>query len=181
MRNSTVFSRLMDEYGSLDQDDETEKKTGKKEGAAANTSGGIDDKKEDAALMQEEERNTGSVTWAVYAKYLHFAGGIVWAPIIVLLLTLSQGAQGTIHSSVFGMASADLTIFSWEQPVPRVLDCTKYSWVPTRRLYGGLCSPWWVWRRLSISEAHLILQVLHKQFSHSYSALVLRTCRRSHR
>jgi hypothetical protein len=30
-------------------------------------------------------------------------------------------------------------------------------------------------------EAQLILQVLHKQFSHSYLALVLRTCRRSDR
>ena len=46
------------------------------------------------ALMQTEERNTGAVKWTVYQKYLGFAGGVIWAPIIVLLLTLTQGAQG---------------------------------------------------------------------------------------
>lgn len=46
------------------------------------------------ALMQMEERITGSVTWDVYRKYLKFAGGIVWAPTILLLLTVTQGAQG---------------------------------------------------------------------------------------
>ena len=100
MKDSLVFSRLMEEYGSLDQDDEAEKKASKKEGAA-DASEEINDKRADATLMQEEERNTGSVTWAVYAKYLHFAGGIIWAPIIVLLLTLSQGAQGKIHRSAW--------------------------------------------------------------------------------
>jgi len=89
MKDSIVFSRLMDEYGSLEKDDETEKKARKKEGGTANTEE-TNDKK---TLMQEEERNMGSVTWAVYAKYLRFAGGTIWAPIIILLLTLAQGAQ----------------------------------------------------------------------------------------
>lgn len=103
MKDSTVFSRLMDEYGSLDQEDELEKKGGsKKAGVAANKWEEISDKKADAMLMQAEERNTGSVTWEVYTKYLHFAGGIIWAPIIILLLTLSQGAQGQVHCSFWG-------------------------------------------------------------------------------
>ena len=44
--------------------------------------------------MQAEERLTGSVLWSVYAEYLRYAGGLVWAPIIFLLLTLTQGASG---------------------------------------------------------------------------------------
>ncbi|KAF8235236.1 multidrug resistance-associated ABC transporter [Tricholoma matsutake] len=92
MKDSVVFSHLMDEYGSLDQEDEVEKKGNNKEGATARAPEDMNDKKA-AALMQEEERNTGSVTWGVYTKYLHFAGGIIWAPVIFLLLTVTQGAQ----------------------------------------------------------------------------------------
>lgn len=95
MKDSVVFSHLMDEYGSLDQEDEVEKKGNNKEGATARAPEDMNDKKA-AALMQEEERNTGSVTWGVYTKYLHFAGGIIWAPVIFLLLTVTQGAQGNI-------------------------------------------------------------------------------------
>jgi hypothetical protein len=94
MKDSVVFSRLMDEYGSLEE--EAEKKGTEKEGAAPNSPEELS-KKAVATLMQAEERNTGSVTWQVYAKYLHFAGGIIWAPVILLLLTLTQGAQGNIN------------------------------------------------------------------------------------
>ncbi|KAG6873113.1 hypothetical protein C0995_002776 [Termitomyces sp. Mi166 len=91
MTDSVVFSRLMDEYGSLqDAEEEVKKKAEKADAADA---AGHDAKKSDAALMQTEERNTGSVTWKVYGNYLHFSGGIVWAPIILILLTLVQGAQ----------------------------------------------------------------------------------------
>ena len=45
-------------------------------------------------LMQLEERNVGAVSWEVYKKYLRFAGGLVWAPVILALLILSQANQG---------------------------------------------------------------------------------------
>lgn len=95
MQGSMVFSRLMDEYGSLEHEEDGGKKfhSGTESGSA-NNSDEIDDKKATAALMQVEERNTGSVAWSTYAKYLRFAGGIIWAPIIVLLLTLTQSASG---------------------------------------------------------------------------------------
>ena len=98
MANSVVFSHLMEEYGNLEAEadsSESHTKGSVKKAAEADVSteeGGP--KKDNAALMQIEERNTGAVTWTVYKKYLRFAGGIIWAPIIVLLLTLTQAAQG---------------------------------------------------------------------------------------
>ena len=50
-----------------------------------------------AALMTEEERNRGAVPTSVYTQYLKFAGGVIWAPVIILLLTLSQGASGNVY------------------------------------------------------------------------------------
>jgi hypothetical protein len=50
---------------------------------------------EDATtLMQKEERNTGQVETMTYVKYLKAAGGVMWGPILILLLTLTQMAQG---------------------------------------------------------------------------------------
>ena len=100
MGNSVVFSHLMEEYGNLEAEDDnhpsrshTKRKVKKDAEADASTEEG-GPKKDNAALMQREERNTGAVTWTVYKKYLGFAGGMIWAPVIVLLLTLTQGAQG---------------------------------------------------------------------------------------
>ena len=45
-------------------------------------------------LMQLEERNVGAVSWDIYRKYLRYAGGLVWAPVALALLILSQGNQG---------------------------------------------------------------------------------------
>jgi hypothetical protein len=56
----------------------------------------LSDTKSGDDLMQVEERNTGAVTWITYSKYLRFAGGLWWAPIIILLLSLSEGAQGDL-------------------------------------------------------------------------------------
>jgi ATP-binding cassette subfamily C (CFTR/MRP) protein 1 len=49
-------------------------------------------------LMQVEERNTGAVTWDIYKRYLKFAGGLRWVPIIVSLLLLDQASQGILTS-----------------------------------------------------------------------------------
>ena len=92
MRDSVVFSRLMDEHGSLEQ--QKQMKELKPEEGIAEKSHKHQDKAAAADLMQDEERNIGAVTWTIYAKYMRFAGGLFWAPLILMLLTLSQGAQG---------------------------------------------------------------------------------------
>jgi hypothetical protein len=141
MADSVVFSRLMDEYGNLEADADPSKSRAKgkvKKDAAVDDSteeGGP--KKDNAALMQTEERNTGAVTWTVYKKYLVFAGGMIWAPIIVLLLTLTQAAQGVFcswHLHILGSF-----ILSWQQSIPWILDLAEHPWLQARRLYGGLC------------------------------------------
>jgi len=93
MKDSVVFARLMDDYGNLEQQKKMEDSREVQEGVPEN-SHKHDDKKAAVDLMQDEERNIGAVTWTIYAKYLRFAGGLFWAPLILLLLTLSQGAQG---------------------------------------------------------------------------------------
>ncbi|OBZ77828.1 Oligomycin resistance ATP-dependent permease YOR1 [Grifola frondosa] len=91
MANSVLFSRVMEEHGSKEQQGKEANK-----GEAETVPEKLVDagpKAEQVKLMQTEERVTGSVSYAVYTKYLRFAGGILWAPFIVLLLVLSQGAQ----------------------------------------------------------------------------------------
>ncbi|KAH8110166.1 multidrug resistance-associated ABC transporter [Phellopilus nigrolimitatus] len=51
------------------------------------------DGKAKAQLMSEEERNRGAVPFSIYNQYLKHAGGAFWAPVIILLLTLMQGAS----------------------------------------------------------------------------------------
>ncbi|KAG6873111.1 hypothetical protein C0995_002774 [Termitomyces sp. Mi166 len=92
VKNSSVFSNLMEEYG------RTEAQTGVRSGQGKTQTTLVDrdqnaKKEVEAALMQEEERNTGAVTLDVYKKYLRFSGGLVWAPIIVSLLLLNEGSQ----------------------------------------------------------------------------------------
>jgi hypothetical protein len=93
MKDGVAFSRLMEDYGNLDQEDHASAVKGDKAVVVADDEE-IDAKKEQAALMQTEERMTGAVSFETYGKYLTFAGGLVWAPIIVLLLTLAQAASG---------------------------------------------------------------------------------------
>ncbi|KZP34073.1 multidrug resistance-associated ABC transporter, partial [Athelia psychrophila] len=89
MNNSVIFSRLMDEYGNLEQEKEIGPKAAKEDAIEK----AVDSKKVETDLMTAEERETGAVSWSVYAKYLRFAGGLFWAPIILLLLILTQVAQ----------------------------------------------------------------------------------------
>ena len=83
----------MDEYGNESQKDN------RKERIAGLAEIGIEplqykpNSAEDV-LMQLEERNVGAVSWAVYKKYLRFAGGLVWAPVVFGLLILTQANQG---------------------------------------------------------------------------------------
>ena len=47
-----------------------------------------------SGLMQQEERLTGAVSWRTYGAYFRYAGGLSWAPLIIVLTGLMQGAQG---------------------------------------------------------------------------------------
>ncbi|KAE9399630.1 multidrug resistance-associated ABC transporter [Gymnopus androsaceus JB14] len=90
MSANGLLTRLMDEYGNLDQEEEQTEKEAQKEQVADPASL---DKEANAALMQIEERNLGAVSWRTYGKYLQFAGGVWWAPFMLLMLILAQAAQ----------------------------------------------------------------------------------------
>ena len=50
-------------------------------------------KKPTAALMQEEDRAIKSVSWGVWIAYIKAGGGLWVAPLVAILLILSQGAN----------------------------------------------------------------------------------------
>ncbi|KAF9020670.1 multidrug resistance-associated ABC transporter [Hymenopellis radicata] len=90
VNDGAVFSRIMDEYGSLE-----------KQGVAPNKRGTtMDDIKGEASidkkdtLMQEEERFTGAVTWKTYRDYFRFAGTRLWGPLLFVLLLLNEASSG---------------------------------------------------------------------------------------
>ena len=88
------MSQLIDNHG---------RKAGEQQRSSQNrpTAAQIEKKESSAvqtALMQAEERNVGAVTWSVYAKYFRSAGGLVWAPVIAVLLLLVEG-----NNSVFSL------------------------------------------------------------------------------
>ena len=92
MRDSVIFSRVMEEYGTHDKEEETtekkeEKSDGEKDGAKK------DEKK--GTLMQAEERLTGAVSGSVYLEYFKYAGGIIKLVIIIALIICFQGSSGT--------------------------------------------------------------------------------------
>ncbi|KAF7321107.1 Multidrug resistance-associated ABC transporter protein [Mycena chlorophos] len=89
LKDGRIFSKLMEEYGSLEAEEEEKAAKARKAGVIADQ----DEKKEQAALMTTEERNTGAVTWETYKQYFKYGGGLPWAPAIFLLLTLAQVAQ----------------------------------------------------------------------------------------
>ena len=88
----------MEEHGNLeselDQDDQPPGARRKRKDTKDAKFDEAGPKKADAGLMQVEERNTGAISWSVYHKYMRFAGSVAWAPFLLLLLTLSQVAQG---------------------------------------------------------------------------------------
>ncbi|TDL20293.1 multidrug resistance-associated ABC transporter [Rickenella mellea] len=91
MRDGHAFAKLIDEYGAPEEDEEDENDKEKDAKVAPDAAEQGEGKA--PALMSEEERNRGSVPWSVYRKYLKYAGGVFWAPFIILLLTLMQGAS----------------------------------------------------------------------------------------
>ncbi|KAJ7472999.1 ABC transporter type 1, transmembrane domain-containing protein [Mycena galericulata] len=98
MKDGIVFSRLMEDYGNLENESETSTLKGKRNANRAENEA-VDPKQSQLALMQTEERMTGAVSWETYSKYLKFAGGMAWVPIIIALLTLGQAAS--VSSNMF--------------------------------------------------------------------------------
>ncbi|KAH8823213.1 multidrug resistance-associated ABC transporter [Flagelloscypha sp. PMI_526] len=82
LSTNTEFSRLVNEYGGL----------GKKRNEVATVALHAREEHKEAAdaLMQIEERLTGSVNLDVYLQFFKMAGGLAWAPLIVLVLVLHQ-------------------------------------------------------------------------------------------
>ncbi|KAI0826665.1 multidrug resistance-associated ABC transporter [Trametes gibbosa] len=91
MDDGEMFSRLMEEYGSLEKQeanaiiDKPDLKVKDKKAKGP--------EREHQTLIQAEERLTGAVSFSVYTKYFKFAGGATVFPMIMLWLVLSQGAQ----------------------------------------------------------------------------------------
>ena len=107
----------MEEYGSHKDDDGVEEtRRGESETYSAPSEDMVEKPK--SGLMQAEERMTGSVAASVYTKYLRQAGGIFWAPVILALLFLAQGAQGKFVTKCKATVILTLNvqlplIFSW--------------------------------------------------------------------
>ena len=93
MNNDEGFQRLMastaqeekgEEEAKVNDDEiEDEKKDAKKR----------KNQKRGAALMQAEDRAVKSVSWGVYLAYIRASGSILFGPMVILLLILSQGAN----------------------------------------------------------------------------------------
>lgn len=101
MNSGRMFSRLIEEYGSQEKQeeeaaavDDTQNPVDGEKDATAAMPEAAQDLKDPQALMQEEERLTGAVSWSVYTKYFGFAGGILGFLLLVLFVVLAQGAQG---------------------------------------------------------------------------------------
>lgn len=89
MKNSEEFQQLMESTAIEEKKDEV---------AATQLAGGGDKtkkkkKKGKAGLMQSEERAVSSVSWSVYTSYVRASGSIFNAPLVLVLLIVSQGAN----------------------------------------------------------------------------------------
>lgn len=138
MGDNTLFSRVMEEYGHSEKEvtDGVEK-------SQKDSAGIIDAEKSDGkakiTLMQEEERYVGSVAWATYGAYLRYAGGIFWAPVLLVLLVLMQGSQGKRFMLSYWIL---LTRLSGQHSFPRFLDFREHWRIFTGRLHGALRRSW---------------------------------------
>lgn len=80
METTAVEEKHENEDHVNDDEVEAEKKTSKKKSKGAN-------------LMQAEERAVRSVPWSVYLDYVRASGTLLNAPVVLLLLLMSQGAN----------------------------------------------------------------------------------------
>ena len=95
VKDSVVFSHLVDEYGSHEKvEGKVVRRNSRKGSIHPDDADSSNEMKFDATLIQAEERVTGSVSWTTYVKYFRFAGSVFWVPIIIALVLLSQTASG---------------------------------------------------------------------------------------
>lgn len=144
MEKSAVFHHLMEEYGSPEQHGTTNSDTDVTTKLNDDKDQSID-KDVAAALMQEEDRNTGSVAWSVYKRYLQYAGSSFgWFIIIVALLALTQGAEGSSRCAHRHYCSGYLIFLchSHKQSFPGFLDRRDYSWFWTGTIHRSICRSW---------------------------------------
>ena len=81
---STAQEEKVEKEAMVNEDEiEDEKKDAKKR----------KNQKRGAALMQAEDRAVKSVSWSVYAAYIRASGSILFGPMVMLLLIMSQGAN----------------------------------------------------------------------------------------
>ena len=90
MKRGDMFARLMEEYGSQEENMNEDPVTDKQASSSAVVA---EAKKATQKLMQDEERLTGAVTWSVYSKYIAYAGGWPIVPLFLLAM-MYQGAHG---------------------------------------------------------------------------------------
>ncbi|PFH59064.1 hypothetical protein XA68_12829 [Ophiocordyceps unilateralis] len=98
-----TFDSLLRDYQSFRTLMETTAEEGEKDASAPETAlttaaAAVPEKEEKkakkgAALMQQEERAEAGVPWSVYGAYVSASGSLFNAPLIILLLLLSQGAN----------------------------------------------------------------------------------------
>jgi len=103
MENDGVFSKFLKEFGSKQEEEETDVDEVAAEGEVAK--GGKNEKGSSAVaalkgqfekgktIMQEEERSVGAVNWKVYKTYLTAGNGHILVPVLLLALLLVQGTQ----------------------------------------------------------------------------------------
>jgi hypothetical protein len=137
-----VFARLIAEYGGT-EDKQMKAENGEKLEKGMDKPDIEHEKKGINALMQVEERNFGSVEWDTYAKYLRFAGGLFWAPVILGLLAFVQGAAGMCRSGICFVIHRPMhPAVSGKHPIFRVLDGQQHTALQARPLHCGLCGSW---------------------------------------
>ncbi|KAI9658804.1 MAG: hypothetical protein M1831_003830 [Alyxoria varia] len=94
MANNADFSKLIHDNAEAEQ---REKKKGDEDDEVDAALDGKKPKKQKkkptAALMQAEEKAVSSVTWGVYHAYIKSAGSILWFPVVMFMLILSQGSN----------------------------------------------------------------------------------------
>ena len=104
MANDGVFSKFVKEFGSKQQDEESEdadevvgevdtEKSGKSDKGPDVVAALREQYEKGQTIMQDEERNIGAVTWKIYKTYLSAGNGSVLVPLLLLSLVLVQGAQ----------------------------------------------------------------------------------------
>lgn len=90
MANHAGFKQLMETTAVEEKQEDGPKMTEEK---TADIEKGKKKKKKAQGLMQAEERAVSSVPWSVYGAYVKASGSVFSAPLVLIALVLSQGAN----------------------------------------------------------------------------------------